>query len=298
MKYLVKHIYEKDYGCEGRPEGEKPKVEVVLCADNAADAEGDVIIEAEDAWMYAHGIKEGDIWPSEYPTVLSINYKAVRDEVDKACRRAGRDPQEVTLIAVSKTKPIEALEEAYEAGARDYGENKVQEMVDKIPQMPSDIRWHMIGHLQRNKVKYIVGKTELIHSVDSLKLAQEIDRLSQAAGVVTDILLEVNAAHEESKFGLAPEEVIPQAREIAKFPGVRIRGLMTVAPDVDDPEENRPVFVQMRKLLEELRDEQIPGVEAAFLSMGMTGDYRVAVEEGATHVRVGTGIFGARNYAI
>ena len=267
VKYYVKHIYEKDYGCEGQPEGEKPKVKVVLGTDNAADVDGGIIIEAEDAWMYAHGIKEGDIWPSEYPTVLSVNYMAVRDEVDEVCRRAGRDPQKVTLIAVSKTKPIEALEEAYEAGARDYGENKVQEMVDKIPQMPSDIRWHMIGHLQRNKVKYIVGKTELIHSVDSLKLAQEIDRLSRATGIVTDILLEVNAAHEDSKFGLAPEEVIPQAREIAKLEGVRIRGLMTVAPDVDDPEENRPVFVKMRKLLEELQNEQIPGVEAAFLSI-------------------------------
>ena len=217
--------------------------------------------------------------------MIKENYEKVKEKVIKACERAGRNPQDVTLIAVSKTKPLEDLREAYAAGARDFGENKVQELVDKMPEMPSDIRWHMIGHLQRNKVKYIVGKVYLIHGVDSLRLAQEISKEAVKQGVTVNILMEVNIAEEESKFGAA-------------LPGISLKGLMTIAPYVTNPEENREVFAKLRQLAIDISAKNIDNVTMNVLSMGMTGDYEVAVEEGATFVRVGTGIFGERNYQI
>ena len=190
--------------------------------------------------------------------MVAENYRYVLKKVEEACARSGRDPKDVTLIAVSKTKPIEMIEEAMEAGARVFGENKVQELCDKYEQLPKDLHWHLIGHLQRNKVKYIVDKAELIHSVDSLKLAEEI----------------------------------------AKLPGIHIQGLMTIAPYTTDPEENRPVFRTLKKLAVDIKKKNIDNVCMDVLSMGMTGDYQVAVEEGATLVRVGTGIFGERNYEV
>jgi pyridoxal phosphate enzyme (YggS family) len=156
----------------------------------------------------------------------------------------------------------------------------------------------MIGHLQRNKVKYLIGKTTLIHSVDSLRLAEEINRLSVKHGVVTDILIEVNVAAEETKFGVSPDKTEALIREAAVLPGIRICGLMTIAPYVDDPEENRNVFRALRKLSVDIAAKNIDNVNMSFLSMGMTGDFEVAIEEGATHVRVGTGIFGERNYSL
>ena len=216
--------------------------------------------------------------------------------MEEACLRAGRDPKEVTLISVGKTKPVEMLKEVYDAGSRDFGENKVQEMTDKIPQLPEDIRWHMIGHLQRNKVKYIVGKVFLIHSVDSLRLAEEIDVQSKKHGVITPILIEVNAAGEISKFGVRPEEVARLVEEISSLENVRVKGLMTVAPYVVDPNENRPVFRKIKDLSVDISSKNIDNVSMDILSMGMTNDYEVAIEEGATMVRVGTGIFGQRNY--
>ena len=210
------------------------------------------------------------------------------------CKENGRDRSEVTLIAVSKTKPVEMIEEAYNTGCRDFGENKVQELVDKYEQLPKDIRWHMIGHLQRNKVKYIVDKVFLIHSVDSVRLAEEISKEAVKKNVSVNILIEVNVAQETTKFGLTCEEVEQMVREIAKLPNVNIKGLMTIAPIVDNPEENKQYFQKLKKIAVDISAKNIDNVSMDILSMGMTGDYQVAVAEGATYVRVGTGIFGIR----
>ena len=230
--------------------------------------------------------------------MLAENLQAVEKRVQEACIRANRAREEVTLIAVSKTKPVSMLEEIYAEGVRDFGENKVQELTDKFEQLPNDIKWHMIGHLQRNKVKYIIDKAELIHSVDSVRLAQTIEQEAAKKNVVADILIEVNVAEEDSKFGLKVEEVIPMIEEIASYPHVRIKGLMTIAPFVENPEENRPVFARLKKLSVDIANKNIDNVSVSILSMGMTNDYEVAIEEGATMVRVGTGIFGERNYNI
>lgn len=230
--------------------------------------------------------------------IIHNNLTKVKQNINAACERAGRNSEDVTLIAVSKTKPIEMLREAYEAGARDFGENKVQELMDKIPVMPEDIRWHMIGHLQRNKVKYIVDKVWLIHSVDSLRLAEEISTQALKKNVTVNILVEVNVAQEESKFGTSAEETISLVEKIAKLPGIHIKGLMTIAPFVENSEENREYFHKLKQLSVDISRKNIDNVSMSILSMGMTGDYTVAVEEGATHVRVGTGIFGERDYSI
>lgn len=230
--------------------------------------------------------------------MIKENIERVEKEIDDACKRAGRDRNEVTLISVSKTKPLSMLKEAYEAGARDFGENKVQELMDKIPEMPQDIRWHMIGHLQRNKVKYIVDKVYMIHSVDSLRLAETISSEALKKHTEVNILIEVNMAEEESKFGAKSGEVISLVNEISKLPAVHIKGLMTIAPFVENPEDNRKYFQKMKHLAVDIMHKNIDNVSMDVLSMGMTGDYKVAVEEGATYVRVGTGIFGERNYNI
>ena len=230
--------------------------------------------------------------------MIKENYFEVNEKVRKACDRAGRNRDGVTLIAVSKTKPLEDLREAYEAGARDFGENKVQELVDKIPQMPNDVRWHMIGHLQRNKVKYIVDKVYMIHGVDSLRLGEEISKEAVKHGVTVRILIEVNVAGEDTKYGASPEEAPQLAMGLSKLPGISLQGLMTIAPYVTDPEENRLIFAKLRQLAVDISEKNIDNVSMNVLSMGMTGDYEVAVEEGATFVRVGTGIFGERNYEI
>lgn len=231
-------------------------------------------------------------------TMLCENLKKIEDNVDAACKKAGRSRDEVTLIAVSKTKPVEMLSTIYNQGIRDFGENKVQEMCDKMEQLPSDIRWHMIGHLQTNKVKYIVGHTTLIHSVDSLHLAKEIEKQAEKKDVTVDILVEVNIAEEESKFGIHKEETYELVRQIAALPHVHICGLMTIAPYVENPEDNRMYFRGIRQLSVDIAEQNIDNVDMDVLSMGMTGDYMVAIEEGATMVRVGTGIFGERNYNI
>lgn len=228
--------------------------------------------------------------------MVKENLAQVRDNIKRACEKAGRNPEEITLISVSKTKPVPMLEEAYAAGSRNFGENKVQEITDKYPQLPEDIRWHMIGHLQRNKVKYIIDKVSLIHSVDSLRLAQEISSQAQKKQVDVNILVEVNVAGEESKFGIACEETLQLIEEISILPHVHVKGLMTIAPFVANPEDNREYFRQIRELAVDIGKKNIDNVNMSVLSMGMTGDYMVAIEEGATMVRVGTGIFGERNY--
>lgn len=218
----------------------------------------------------------------------------VRARVREACLRAGRDPGEVTLIAVSKTKPASMIQEAYEEGVKDFGENKVQEILEKQPVLPGDIRWHMIGHLQRNKVKQVIDKAVLIHSVDSLRLAEQIEEECAKKNIPVDILLEVNVAREESKYGFFLEEVFEAARKISKFPHVHIRGLMTIAPFVENSEENRKVFKKLFEFYVDTNWKSIDNVSMDVLSMGMSGDYEVAIEEGATMVRVGTNIFGSR----
>ena len=230
--------------------------------------------------------------------MIKENLKIVEENILAACKRAGRSRDEVTLIAVSKTKPVEMLREAIEYGMVDFGENKVQEMCDKIDVIPEKLNWHMIGHLQRNKVKYIVDKSYLIHSVDSLRLAEQINAEAQKKNVVCDILLEVNIANEKSKFGLSSEEVPELLAKIKTMKNVRVKGLMTIAPFVDNPEDNREHFRNLHKLFIDMREQTSDNISMEVLSMGMTGDYEVAIEEGATMVRVGTGIFGARNYNI
>lgn len=229
---------------------------------------------------------------SEYG--IAENIKDVEEIITAECKRSGRERTEVTLIAVSKTKPVEMLQEAYDYGCRDFGENKVQELLDKYDALPKDIRWHMIGHLQRNKVKYIVDKVYMIHSVDSLRLAEEISREAVKKNVEVKILIEVNVANEDTKFGISCEEVSQLVKDIAKLPNISIRGLMTIAPYVENEEENRYYFQKLKKISVDIMEENIDNIYMDILSMGMTGDYRVAVSEGATYVRVGTGIFGIR----
>ena len=228
--------------------------------------------------------------------MIAENLQQVRENIRKACEAVGRDPKEVTLIAVSKTKPVEMLKEAYDAQARVFGENKVQEIMDKYDRLPEDIQWHMIGHLQRNKVKYIVDKVAMIHSVDSMRLAETIEQEAAKHEIRVPVLVEVNVAQEDSKFGLKMDEVLPFVMQASKLPHLEIRGLMTIAPYVEDPEENREIFRQLKKLSVDIADKNINNITMSVLSMGMTGDYEVAVQEGATMVRVGTGIFGERNY--
>ena len=228
---------------------------------------------------------------------IAENLKEVQRDINEVCKKCGRNPSEVTLIAVSKTKPLEDLKEAYDAGARDFGENKVQELIAKMPNLPSDIRWHMIGHLQRNKVKYIAGEVELIHSVDSFRLAEEINIQAKRKKIIIPALIEINIGDEESKFGVRPDEAKELCKEISELDSIHIEGLMTVAPAADDPEEVRRYFRKMHELFLDIKSENIDNVEMKILSMGMTNDYKVAIEEGSTMVRVGTGIFGARDYS-
>lgn len=206
--------------------------------------------------------------------------------------------EEVKLIAVSKTKPLSDIEALIKCNIHDFGENKVQELVDKYEQVSEPVNFHLIGHLQTNKVKYVVDKACLIHSVDSLHLAQEIEKESAKRNLITNILIEINIAGEESKFGIKPEEVKSLIREISAFPHIKIKGLMTIAPFVINPEHNRGHFRKMRQILLDIKSENIDNVDMDILSMGMTNDYMVAIEEGSNMVRVGTAIFGARNYNI
>ena len=226
--------------------------------------------------------------------MIRENLASIHERIEAACRRAGRDPSTVRLISVTKTKPVSMLEEAYEAGERLFGENKVQEIQAKQPLMPADISWHMIGHLQTNKVKYLMGSAAMIHSVDSEKLACTISREAEKAGLVMPVLLEVNMAEEESKFGLSQEQVLPLIYQIKDLPGISIRGLMTIAPFTENAETNRVYFRKLRELAVDINEKSIDNVNMYELSMGMTGDFEVAIEEGATFVRIGTAIFGER----
>lgn len=225
---------------------------------------------------------------------LSENLKEIESRIDASCTNASRERNEVLLIAVSKTKPLPLLEEAYSCGIRDFGENRVQELAQKAISLPQDIRWHMIGHLQKNKVKAAVRHAYMIHSVDSLSLAQTISDEAVKQSKIISILLEVNIAGEESKFGYSPSEVLTDISQIAALPNLKIKGLMTIAPFTDIPETNRDYFRQLKELAVDIRNKNIDNVDMDVLSMGMSGDFQVAIEEGATMIRVGTSIFGER----
>ncbi|SEF43494.1 hypothetical protein SAMN04487934_101155 [Eubacterium ruminantium] len=227
------------------------------------------------------------------------NYKKIRQSIDEACEKCGRNKEDVLLLAVSKTKPLSDIEELITIGVKDFGENKVQELVKKKEEVSTPVNFHLIGHLQTNKVKQVIGKACLIHSVDSFHLAEKIEAEAAKEDIIVNILIEVNVAEEESKFGLTVDDALPLVQEISeKCPHIRIQGLMTIAPFVDDPEENRPVFRRLRQLSLDIKSKKIDNVSMNVLSMGMTNDFIVAIEEGATIVRVGTAIFGERNYAI
>ncbi len=225
---------------------------------------------------------------------IKNNLEHVRSLIDAACARCGRKPDGVRLVAVSKTKPAAMINEAAAAGQVVFGENYVQEFVDKLEQVTAPVEWHFIGGLQSNKVKYLRGKVAMIHSVDRLSLAEEIDRQWGKLDQKIDVLLEVNLGQEDSKSGTGEAELIELVRQVAALPHLRIRGLMALPPWLDDPEDVRPYFRRLRELAENIARLQIPGVAMDELSMGMSNDFEVAIEEGATLVRVGTAIFGAR----
>ncbi|QWV94962.1 YggS family pyridoxal phosphate-dependent enzyme [Geomonas oryzisoli] len=227
---------------------------------------------------------------------ISEHLAAIRARIAQAAARGGRDPETVRLVAVSKTKPAAAIAKAFACGQTVFGENYVQELVAKQPELPAEICWHFIGSLQSNKVRQIAGKVDLIHSVDRVSLAREIDRQWGALGKVCDILVQVNISREETKGGTSSEELLGLVRELAQLPHLRVKGLMTMPPFFDDPEGARPYFRKLRELAEEVRQAGIPGVEMRELSMGMSGDFEAAIEEGATLVRVGSALFGERHY--
>ncbi len=226
--------------------------------------------------------------------MLSQNLREVESNIKSACDRVGRARESVTLIAVSKTQPVSAIEEAYALGIRDFGENKVKEMLGKEPQLPADIRWHLIGHLQTNKVKSVLSNTVLIHSLDSLKLLDAVDFEAMKQKITVEGLLEVNVAEEESKFGFHPSELWELLNRLRQYKNLRIRGLMTVAPFTTNAENNREIFQKLKEISIDTKWNTLDNISMDILSMGMTGDYSVAIEEGATMVRVGTGLFGAR----
>lgn len=227
--------------------------------------------------------------------MVTNNYIKIKENVDKIAS-SSKYNNNVTLIAVSKFKPASDIQKLYDIGVRDFGENKVQELCDKYEVLPKDIKWHLIGHLQTNKVKYIVDKVELIHSVDSVRLAETIEKEAAKKDVTVNILLQVNVANEETKFGMDTKEVLEMVKQVSMFSHLRIKGLMTIAPFVENSEENREIFKKMKQLSVDINNKNIDNVCMNILSMGMSGDYGVAIEEGATMVRVGTSIFGERNY--
>jgi len=224
--------------------------------------------------------------------IIKNNLEIINEKIKKAALKVERNPEEIKLVAVTKTATIEQIEEAIKAGVKIIGENKVQEAKEKYQIITADIEWHLVGHLQTNKVKYAVEIFDCIHSVDSIKLAEEIDKRSLQFGKTTNVLVEVNVSGEETKYGIKPEEVVLFLKNISEFTGIRVRGLMTIAPIVEDKEEVRPYFRRLRELSKEIKSKNIKNVKMDYLSMGMSEDFEIAIEEGANMVRIGRGIFG------
>lgn len=228
---------------------------------------------------------------------IAANIEKVRTRINEAAKRAGRDPGEITLMAVSKTMPAEAITAAFDCGITLFGENRVQELLEKLPKLDMTGRSvHLIGHLQTNKVKYIIDKVDMIESLDSLHLAKEIDSQAKKAGRIMDVLVEVNIGKEESKSGVFPEDLPDFIDQLSQFNNIKIRGLMAIPPFNEDKEKTRPYFAQMRKLFIDIGTKKSDNMNMSILSMGMSSDFDVAIEEGSTIVRVGTAIFGKRNY--
>jgi pyridoxal phosphate enzyme (YggS family) len=227
--------------------------------------------------------------------MINQNYEIIKNKIDNACKKAGRNSEEIRLIAVTKTISPERISETYSLGIKDFGENKVQELISKVEKTPRSINWHFIGHLQRNKVKYLKNFIHLIHSVDSLTLAEEINKCAQEAKRFIPILIQVNTSNEESKYGIKPESVVEFVKQVIKLPDIKIMGLMTIGALVEDPELARPCFRLLKEIREDISAMNMENVEMKHLSMGMTSDFEIAIEEGATIIRIGTALFGARN---
>lgn len=228
---------------------------------------------------------------------IKDNLNEVKDRIAQAAIRSGRQPEDITLVAVTKTLSLEVINAAMALGITDIGENKVQEVMDKYDHVLNEPKWHLIGHLQTNKVKYIVDKVSLIHSVDSLRLAEEISKRSEKAERIMDILIQINVAEEATKFGIQRDEVFELVESISELPNLRIKGLMTIAPNTDDLNALRIYFAEMKDIFETLKKTMYNKTDMTYLSMGMSNDYEIAIEEGANMVRIGTGIFGARDYS-
>jgi len=230
---------------------------------------------------------------------LSIkeNIDSIMKKIDTACKKTGRNPKDITLLAVSKTVESDRAKEAVEAGIKNLGENKVQELVKKYEELKNiNVKWHMIGHLQKNKVKYIIDKNILIHSVESLSLAEEINKRAKNSNLTADVLIELNIGEEESKFGINEENVYDFIRSMEQFENIRVLGLMTVAPFCENPEDVRWVFKTMKNIYSKISIMNLRNTEMKYLSMGMTNDFEIAIEEGSNIIRIGTAIFGARKY--
>jgi len=225
---------------------------------------------------------------------IKENIEAVRKKIESAALRAGRNPQEIQLIAVSKNVGCDRIKEAFRCGITDFGENRVQELCEKYDILNEDYNWHMIGHLQTNKVKYIIDKVRLIHSLDSLELAREIQKRAEKADKTVNVLVQVNIAEEESKFGISRDEALKFVKEVSRMENIKVKGLMTIAPFTSEPESIRWVFSDLRKLLIDIRQENIDNIDMECLSMGMSNDFEVAIEEGSNMVRIGTALFGKR----
>lgn len=227
---------------------------------------------------------------------IKDNIFAISRNISDICIKKGKDPDGITVIAVTKTVDTDHINHAIKCGIRNIGENKVQEIMVKYENIEKNVNWHLIGHLQTNKVKYIIDKVVLIHSLDRIGLAEEISKRAERVGLQKDVLIQVNVAQEETKFGIEYEEIDSFAEQLSRFSGIRVRGLMTIAPYYEDAEMARPVFRRLKEKYDMLVAAGIPNVDMKYLSMGMTNDYVVAIEEGSNMVRIGTGIFGARNY--
>ncbi|HBM79822.1 MAG: YggS family pyridoxal phosphate-dependent enzyme [Clostridiales bacterium] len=228
---------------------------------------------------------------------IKENIDTILEKVNRACEKSNRSSNEIKLIAVTKTVDINRILEALKCNIKSIGENKVQEMTEKYRHIGNMAEWHMIGHLQTNKVKHIIDKVSMIQSVDSLKLMNEINKRCKDIDKVIDILIEINIGRESTKYGIDPSDILNFIKEAPKYENIRVKGLMTVAPALANKEEVRPYFKEMKKIFDELKDLSIKNVEMKYLSMGMTGDFEIAVEEGSNMIRIGTGIFGPRDYS-
>jgi len=228
--------------------------------------------------------------------VIEANINDVKERIKRAAEKSGRSADDILLVAVTKTVPVSTIELAVQKKVNEFGENRVQELIEKYDILKERCNWHFIGRLQTNKVKYIVDKVSMIHSVDRLNLAQEIQKRAEAVGRVMDILVQVNISGEDTKAGISPEELVPFLKSIADFPNIRVKGLMTIAPFASDPEDIRWVFRKLKNISIDIARENIDNIDMQYLSMGMSNDFEVAIEEGANIVRIGSSIFGERHY--